>query len=389
MRPSIAIAVVLSVALSAPAFAGRASKQEVVKKEKRLEDVKKQIREEKKGVKAVAEKETGILGELDSINKNLTEKRDELKIIEARLALVQRDINAANSKIDRVERKRKVLAERLKSRLRAMYRMKRGEALSVLFSSEAGAIGRKHKYLTMIMDSDSNLISDYEESISELSSERQKLGGLYKDVASARADAVRKKGEAESLQRSKVALLTDVKHEKERRLKVIKELEDAAAELSDLLNRLGAEEQAASAQPEPAGTGFAAMKGRLRMPVEGNIVSAYGKVKHPKFNTVTFNNGIEIEASSGAAVRSVYDGRVIYTGWLKGYGQVMIIDHKGGFYTLFAHLSKVMKDRGEEVKRDEEVAVVGDTGPSSSTGLYFEIRQHGIPRDPTPWLAEK
>ncbi len=389
MRLPIAIAVILSVALSAPAFArGRTSKQEVVKKEKRLEDVKKQIREEKKGVKAVSEKETGILGEIDSINKGLTEKRDELKQIETRLASVQREINAANSKIDRLERKRKDLSERLKSRLRAMYRMKRGEALSVLFSSEADGIGRKHKYLTMIMDSDSNLISAYEDSISQISDERGKLGGLYSAVASARADVMRKKAETETLQRSKLALLTDVKHEKERRLKVIKELEDAAAELTELLNKLGAEEQA-SAPPEPAGTGFAAMKGRLRMPVEGSVVSAYGKVKHPKFNTVTFNNGIEIEARPGAAVRSVYDGRVIYTGWLKGYGQVMIIDHKGGFYTLFAHLSRVMKDRGEEVKKDEEVAVVGDTGPSSSTGLYFEIRQHGIPRDPMPWLAEK
>ncbi len=365
----------------------RSSKQEVIKKEKRLEDVKKQIREEKKGVKAVSEKETGILEELDSINKSLTAKREELKKIELRLSSIQRDINTANGRIERIEKKKRELSDSLEARLRAMYRMKRGEALSVLFSSEASGIGRKHKYLTMIMDSDSKLISDYEDAILRLASEKRKLGALYGDMASVRGEVVKKKAETEALQRGRMVLLTDVKHEKEKRLKVIKELEDAALELTELLNKLRAEEEAPL--DTTGESGFAAMKGRLRMPVEGNIVSMYGKVRHPKFNTVTFNNGIEIEARPGAPVKSVYDGKVIYTGWLKGYGQVMIIDHKGGFYTLFAHLSRILKELGEDVKKDEEVAVVGDTGPSSSTGLYFEIRQRGVPRDPVSWLAEK
>jgi len=129
------------------------------------------------------------------------------------------------------------------------------------------------------------------------------------------------------------------------------------------------------------------MKGRLSMPVRGTVTSFFGKVEHPKFKTITFNNGIIIEAPAGSPVRSVYDGRVIYTGWLKGYGQLMILDHGEGFYTLFAHLDRFLKDRGEAVKKGESVALVGDTGPEASAGLYFEIRKRGVPEDPMNWVA--
>jgi septal ring factor EnvC (AmiA/AmiB activator) len=129
------------------------------------------------------------------------------------------------------------------------------------------------------------------------------------------------------------------------------------------------------------------MRGRLRLPVEGRIISSYGKVRHPKFQTVTFNNGIVIEARQGSVVKSVYDGKVAYTGWLKGYGQIVILDNGDGFYTLFAHLQKALKERGQEVKKGEDVGLAGDTGADGVAGLYFEIREKGIPRDPVPWFA--
>ena len=125
------------------------------------------------------------------------------------------------------------------------------------------------------------------------------------------------------------------------------------------------------------------------MPVDGKVVSLYGRVSHPTYKTVTFNNGIVIEARVGSPVRSVYDGRVVYVGWLNGYGQVMIVDHGSGFYTLFAYLSDVLKQKGEAVERGVEIALVGDSGPRASGGLYFEIRQKGVPRDPMAWLADR
>ncbi|MBI5344160.1 MAG: peptidoglycan DD-metalloendopeptidase family protein, partial [Deltaproteobacteria bacterium] len=86
-------------------------------------------------------------------------------------------------------------------------------------------------------------------------------------------------------------------------------------------------------------------------------------------------------------VRSVYGGKVAYAGWLKGYGQLLIIDHGGGFFTLFARLQKILKDKGDIVEKGADIALVGDTGVDASAGLYFEIREKGVPRDPMAWLA--
>lgn len=383
MRRALAVCLAV-VLLSTAALAAQAPKQEILKKEKSLEDVRRQIREEKKNIKEIAEKETGILGEIEGISKELTVKREELRTVKESISGIRKEFDSVSREISRLEAKKKALGKRLEARLRAMYKMGRGEAMEVLFSSDPSTLGRRHKYLTMIMDMDAELIEGYSETISSLGSEKAKQKKLLSGLESAKAEATLRQSEAEALHRQKLALLNEVKQEKTRRERTVKELEQAAAELTKLIEKLRASEEEA---PPQAGAGFASMKGRLPMPVSGKVVSSYGKVKHPKFQTVTFNNGITIEAPLGESVRSVYDGKVIYVGWLKGYGQVLIIDHRGGFYTLYAHLGKVAKEVGQEARRGEEVGLVGDSGPEGRAGLYFEIRQKGVPRDPMGWLS--
>lgn len=388
------LTVTLGLAFAAAASDKRSSRQDFIRKSKKLEDVKKQIREEEKSVRTISEKETNILGDLETINKDLVVKREELDRIQGQLAGVQKKVNAANANMERLEKERDVLAGRLKSRLKAMYKMRKGEYLSLLFSSESPRdLGRRHKYMTIIMDSDSNLISGYEKTLSSLEDEKNRLTALYSELGSVKSSALAAKNETLKLQRRKTAFLSGIKKEKERRVKVLGELEEAAAELKDLLNQLRAEEEKKEEQKVEAvetpfaGTGFGAMRGKLSMPVKGPVVSSYGRVKHPRFQTVTFNNGIMIEAPADTPVKSVYDGKVIYVGWLKGYGQVLIMDNGGGYYTLFANLSKVLKEKGETAEKGTDVGLVGDTGANAATGLYFEIRHKGVPRDPMGWFA--
>lgn len=389
------LTVTLGLAFSAAASDKRSSRQDFIRKSKKLEDVKKQIREEEKSVRTISEKETNILGDLETINKDLVVKREELDRIQRQLAGVQKKVNAANANIERLEKERDVLSGRLKSRLKAMYKMRRGEYLSLIFSSESPRdLGRRHKYLTIIMDSDSNLISGYEKTLSSLEDEKNRLTALSSELGSVKSSALAAKNETLKLQRRKTAFLSGIKKEKERRIKVLGELEEAAAELKDLLNQLRAEEEkeekkGAAGEAPFSGAGFGAMRGKLNMPVTGPVVSSYGRVKHPRFQTVTFNNGIMIEAPADTPVKSVYDGKVIYVGWLKGYGQVLIMDNGGGYYTLFANLSKVLKEKGEVAEKGTDVGLVGDTGASAATGLYFEIRHKGVPRDPMGWFAAR
>ncbi|MBI5345243.1 MAG: peptidoglycan DD-metalloendopeptidase family protein, partial [Deltaproteobacteria bacterium] len=340
-------ALVLMFLLVSPGYAfGRemkgSARRELLKKEKRLEDVRKKIREEKKNIEGMAEKETGILGELENINKNLSVKRAEMKKAGSDLLKAHSKVDEASNNLKRLVSERDSLRERLKLRLRAMYKMRSGEAVNALFfSGFYEGQGRRQKYLTVMMDYDRGLIERSGKNLESLSSERRRLEGLYGEMKSAREAASLRKAEAEALHRERVRMLSSIKNEKERSLKTVRELEQAAGTLTELLKKLKAAEAS-----EGGGRGFASMKGSLEMPAAGPVVSSYGKVTHPKFKTVTFNNGIVIEAPAGSLVKSVYGGKVAYAGWLKGYGQLLIIDHGGGFFTLFARLQKILKDKG-------------------------------------------
>jgi septal ring factor EnvC (AmiA/AmiB activator) len=171
----------------------------------------------------------------------------------------------------------------------------------------------------------------------------------------------------------------------------IKELEAASAQLQALINRLEKEIRVKAKVKilPPAGKGLSAFRGKLPFPVEGRILSTFGKNENPKFNTFTVQKGIEIEAPPGAEIRAVYDGRVLYSDWFKGYGKILIIDHGEGYYTLSGHASSLLKKVGEDVQTGEVVALVGDTGSLKGPCLYFEIRQRGKPLDPLEWLGRQ
>jgi len=135
-------------------------------------------------------------------------------------------------------------------------------------------------------------------------------------------------------------------------------------------------------------SGFASLKGKLPSPVKGEIVTFYGKEKLPRFNTFILHNGIRIKAPYGSEIRSIYHGKVIYSDWFKGYGNIIIIDHGDSYYSLSCHASRLFKEVGNMVKQGEVIGLVGDTGSLYGSGLYFEIRHGGKSVNPLNWLAQ-
>jgi murein hydrolase activator len=109
-------------------------------------------------------------------------------------------------------------------------------------------------------------------------------------------------------------------------------------------------------------------------------------VVNPRFNTVTVQKGIDIRAAEGAEVHAIGTGSVVFSGWLKGYGNLVIVDHGSAFHSLYAHLSNSQVDVGTAVEEGEKIGQVGDTGSLKGSYLYFEIRKGGQAVDPLPWL---
>jgi murein hydrolase activator len=126
----------------------------------------------------------------------------------------------------------------------------------------------------------------------------------------------------------------------------------------------------------------------LELPLlTGRLVKGFGKQVHPQFGTVTFHKGIEIEAEQSAPVHAILDGMVEFEGWVRGLGNVVILHHGGGFYSLHAHLHKTLLSQGAPVKKGESIGLVGDTGNNEKPSLYFELRENGKAVDPAQYLS--
>jgi len=132
---------------------------------------------------------------------------------------------------------------------------------------------------------------------------------------------------------------------------------------------------------------FANLRGELPRPVEGTIAQGFGEHLHPKFHTKTVQSGLLIATAEGAPVRAVADGRVVFSEIYQSYGPMVILDHGGGYFSIYTHLRVLAVTKGQILKGSEQLGSAGDTvdGPR----LGFEIRHMATPQDPNKWLAQK
>jgi murein DD-endopeptidase MepM/ murein hydrolase activator NlpD len=174
---------------------------------------------------------------------------------------------------------------------------------------------------------------------------------------------------------------------------MVQELSEAALRLEALLRTLREKQRAAKpplpSRPGTAATGFSALRGGLPWPTPGRLVAAYGAQVHPRFGTRTFRSGIDIEAAEGTDVSAVYGGKVVYTGWFKGYGNLIVLDHGDEYYTVYAHVAEIDVKEGEAVRQGQRIGTVGDTGSLTGPRLYFEVRHQGKSQDPEQWLRQR
>ena len=151
--------------------------------------------------------------------------------------------------------------------------------------------------------------------------------------------------------------------------------------LADLVKRVS---ELMAGFPVDTDEPFAGLKGKLAWPVQGRLTGDFGQSRGA--GPVKWN-GVLLEASAGTPVRAIYHGRVAFADWLQGLGLLVIVDHGGGYMSLYGHNEALLKESGDWVEPGETIAQVGDSGGQSRAGLYFEIRYNGEPVNPHPWIG--
>jgi len=140
--------------------------------------------------------------------------------------------------------------------------------------------------------------------------------------------------------------------------------------------------------PEPSAFAgaFARLRGQLALPVRGELVSRFGSQRSD--GGLTWK-GLFMTASPGEPVKAVAAGRVVYADWLRGFGNLLIVDHGEGYMSLYGYNETLYKRVGEEIAAGDTVAAVGSSGGGGESGLYFELRHRGQPFDPMTWIKGK
>ncbi len=367
-----------------------------------LRGVRQEIKAKKQLITKTRKVEAVVSTELQEINRNLAQKASDLGRLDRDLADVESGLGRTAREIVRVTDDANRKKRDIERRLASLYKAGELGAVRMFFSSESfPQMAENIRYMRSILENDKKIFAEYNEKIEQL---RRLKDELERDAA--RKERIKqgialKKREIEEEKGKKAAYLTKVRQDRKGYEASLKELQVNAARLQAMIERLDAlSRRKLSSRHEKPGNrlkpapelppvpdrGFASQKGRMSLPVRGEIIESFGKHKHPEFNSYTFSNGMSISANIGTEIHSIYDGSVIFADYLKGYGNMVIVDHGGGYISLYAHASRILKRVGSEVSRNEAVATVGDMDSGRGPMLYFEIRHQKKPVDPAGWV---
>lgn len=164
-------------------------------------------------------------------------------------------------------------------------------------------------------------------------------------------------------------------------LRATEELKRAAADLASAIAS-----SPLSADPPAISIDFERLRGALPWPADGRILVGFGRVRHPRFGTVTPHPGLDLELVPGATVRAVAAGRVVFSRRYGGYGRTVVIDHGARYLSVYAHLAAATVKEGESVAPGQKLGFVAEGDQGGKSKLYFEIRHEGRALDPAPWL---
>jgi septal ring factor EnvC (AmiA/AmiB activator) len=345
-------------------------------------------------------KEMKLLGELERLDRQLEEEQEAAQNISRQWGISQEKIRSLNSEIEKISGRMEHRKELFTKRVSAIYKHIRIGTIAALFSAESfPELLMRHKYLVSATRFDSGLIGGYQEDLLRLGEQKRSLSReiqLQGHLKEERESRVRSFNQSK---KQKESMLHMVRMEKASHMQALVELEKANQELNRMITSLRPLDETSSSAPllpkaldEPGklpkeSTGFIErFKGKLSPPVNGKVIERFGRKQHPKFNTVTFQKGIDIAASAGSEIHSIFKGRVLYAGWFPGYGKMIIIDHGKSYYSVYAHSSRLFKKVGDLVAEGDLIGLVGETGSLKGPGLYFEIRHHGVPQDPLEWI---
>ncbi len=362
--------------------------ERITAQERKLKQLQAEIDKYKAKAKEYGSEEKSVLTQLESLELNYRLKNAELEKLNIELQSLQQQIVRITKQVDELQRTVNDLRSYIKNRILSLYKLGRLAYFRYMLSLKNPAdLLSCYKYVAILSDRDTQKIEKFRSSLLLLKQSQQSLVKNRRSLLYIRSKAENKRAEIAKAKQERQDYLLSIQQQKELYIKAAGDLEHASQRLKLLIERL---REGRELDEGPSYVlNIVNFKGLLNWPVKGEVLVPFGRVKHPKFNTYTIQNGIDVATDKGAVINSIFAGKVIYADWFKTYGNLLIIDHLNGYWSFYAHLDKFLVETGQWVDRDQTIAISGDSSSLKGYCLHFELRYNGIPFNPMEWLRKK
>jgi len=344
-----------------------------------------------------------------NINETTTSKRitnldEEIALVNKLIQSLKKEETSNRNKVnvlkDRIKTKEdelELLRTRYEQRIINTYQKGRVSDLEKVLSSTSWrqAVYRT-QYLKIISSIEQKMTKDIENILLAINKDKLKLESLLrqsislkrdkqKQMTSLRKMRIRREKELNRIRQDKSALANYMQEKSAG----VKQLESIIKKVLEDKARSEREERIRQQQQALKTKEFNLLKGQLPWPTEGRVISKFGKQWNSRLKTTTDNPGIDIKGQPGSPIRSTMSGVVTTITYIRGYGTTVIIDHGGGFYTVYSHVTNIQTQVDSEVRSGDVIAYMGDSGSVNGSKLHFEVWGKGQKLDPEKWLIKK
>ena len=344
-----------------------------------------------------------------NINETTTSKRitnldEEIALVNKLIQSLKKEETSNRNKVnvlkDRIKTKEdelELLRTRYEQRIVNTYQKGRVSDLEKVLSSTSWrqAVYRT-QYLKIISSIEQKMTKDIENILLAINKDKLKLESLLRQSISLKRDKQKQMTSLRKMRIKREKELNRIRQDKsalanymQEKSAGVKQLESIIKKVLEDKARSEREERIRQQQQALKTKEFNLLKGQLPWPTEGRVISKFGKQWNSRLKTTTDNPGIDIKGQPGSPIRSTMSGVVTTITYIRGYGTTVIIDHGGGFYTVYSHVTNIQTQVDSEVRSGDVIAYMGDSGSVNGSKLHFEVWGKGQKLDPEKWLIKK
>ena len=348
------------------------------------------IRKAESQEKTVTNRISYLDEEISLIEKLIRALKKEEEQTQVEILKLKKDINSNENQLEnlRIRYEKRVVNTYLKGRL---------TDLEKILSSTTWrqAMYRTH-YLKIISDIEKDMTVKIERLLIDISQQKVNLEVALRNNLNLKRDKEKQINSYRTMRIKREKELTKIRSDKKSLANYVNEKKIGIEQLEGIIKqvledkaRFEREERIRQQQEALKTKSFKSLRGQLPWPAEGRIIAKFGRQWNPKLKTTTENPGIDIKGQPGSSIKSIMNGVVTTITYIRGYGTTIIVDHGGGFYTVYSHVTNIQTDVDSEVRAGDVIAYMGESGSINGSKLHFEIWGKGQKLDPELWLRKK